>query len=170
MKKINREIKNGREITNVRIRVLKRCEIPKAAAVYALAWRKANVGEEWTGATAEKFFEYFLRRQRDLFFVAVYKGKVVGGIVGDIVPWWDGPHLSDTEIFVHPKFQRRGIARLLLLAILKKAIRKYQINTLEGFADVKSRFPLEWYNRIGWERTRWVHIAGDPKKMLEKLQ
>lgn len=163
-------LKNKKEATQpVEVKLLKHSEIPEAAVVYAEAWKKANVGEKWTSVAAKKFFEYFFRRQKALFFVASCEGKVVGGVVGEIVPWWDGAHLSNTELFVHPKFQNRGIAKLLLRATLRKAIRKYKITAFEGIADNQSEFPMRWYNRIGLKRTRWTHVSGDPKEMLRKL-
>ncbi|MBI4176413.1 MAG: hypothetical protein HY518_04355 [Candidatus Aenigmarchaeota archaeon] len=38
----------------------------------------------------------------DLQIVAEYNGKPVGAFVAGIKPWWDGNHLADGEIFVHP--------------------------------------------------------------------
>ncbi|MBO7504680.1 GNAT family N-acetyltransferase [bacterium] len=52
---------------------------------------------------------YWYDRQPDLFFVAEVDGRVVGGIVSGIKPWFDGNRLVDGELFVDKKYQERHL-------------------------------------------------------------
>jgi len=69
----------------------------QGASSYATAFNRAGVGENWEQEQTEKYFEFCLKRQDDLFFVAILDDKVVGGIMGEI------QRLS-TEFFVYYRF------------------------------------------------------------------
>ncbi len=151
------------------IRPLKKEELPVVASVYTQSFNQAGIGEEWTQKKAEEFMGWWFKHQHDLFFVAVYKEKLVGGVVAGIKPWWDGQHLVDLELFVHPDFQKQGIGKELVKIILREAIRKYEIVEFECLADKTHEFPLGWYKKTGMEETSLTHISGKPKKILENL-
>jgi len=151
------------------IRLVKKEEISAVVSIYAEAFNKAGIGEEWTQRKAEEFMNWWFEHQPDLFFVTIYKEQLVGGIVAGIKPWWDGKHLVDGELFVHPDFQRQGIGKGLVRTLLKEAIRKYEIVEFEGLVDKGHEFPLSWYREIGMKETSLVHIAGNPKEILKKL-
>jgi len=51
----------------------------------------------------------------------------MGGFVAGIKPWWDGNHLVDGEIFIHPKFQKKGFGKLLSKYMYETAIKKYNV-------------------------------------------
>lgn len=89
------------------IRLLQESDLPKVGEIYARAFEKANIGEQWTPKSAEKFMRYWFNRQSDLFLIAESEGKVVGGIVAGIKPWWNGNHMVDGELFVDPEIQKK---------------------------------------------------------------
>lgn len=151
------------------IRPLKKEEISAVASIYTEAFNKAGINEKWTQEKAEEFMNWWFKHQPDLFFVAIYKGQLIGGIVAGIKPWWTGRNLVDGELFVHPDFQKQGIGKELLRALLEEAIRKYEIIEFESLADKSHEFPLSWYRKLGMGETTLVHIAGKPKDILKKL-
>lgn len=158
------------DLTGVEIIPIEEGQIPSAARVFLEAFNTADVGEKWTQETAGEYLHHLWEKQPYLFFVAVHNGAVIGGMSGGIKPWWDGNHVTDTEIFVHPEFQNQGIAKSLLKKILQVAITSYDAVEFEGVANAQHKFPMEWYERIGMTPTGWNHIAGNPREMQEKLQ
>lgn len=155
----------------IKVKLLSKKNVAETAGVYRLAFKKADVGERWDQASAEKYIQHCLEKQPDLFFVAISEEEIIGGVAGEIKPWWDGIHLAETELFVHPNHQGKGVAKMLLAKVLEEAIKKYNIQSFEGIADGKRhKFPMEWYKRIGFEESGWVHIWGSPKEMLSKLK
>lgn len=87
------------------IRPVNRKELFLLADIYKTAYNSLNIGENWDNDSALKLIKHLYDEQKDLFFVAKENGIPVGGIVALLKPWWDGNHLTDGEIFVHPKFQ-----------------------------------------------------------------
>ena len=149
------------------IKLVRKEEISMVASIYLEAFNKAGINEKWTQEKAEEFMGWWFDHQPDLFFVALHKEQIVGGIVAGIKPWWAGQNLVDGELFVQPNFQRQGIGRGLLRALLKEAIRKYGIIEFESLADKSHEFPLSWYRKLGMTETTLVHIAGKPKEILK---
>jgi len=151
------------------IRLVKKEEISAVASIYTEAFDKAGITEKWTQGKAEEFMNWWFEHQPDLFFVAIHKEQLIGGIVAGIKPWWIGKNLVDGELFVHPDFQKQGIGKELLRALLEEAIRKYEIIEFESLTDKSHEFPLSWYRKLGMGETTLVHIAGKPKEILKKL-
>ena len=158
------------KISGVEIREIKEADIPEISTVYAEAFNNANLGEEWSQDTAKKFIEYWFNKQRDLFFLAIKEGNIIGGIVREIKPWWDGPRLVDYELFVKPEEQQQGIATQLMRQIIEGAIEKYGVTEIEGIVDGNSDFPQNWYKNIGIVTTGLVHISGDTHQVLQHLK
>ncbi len=154
---------------NINIRLILEEDLARTAEVYKRAFNEANVGEEWTQESAQKFILFWLKTQPDLFFIAEKDGAIVGGIVGLIKPVWDGNHLMDTEFFVISEFQGQGIGKKLLSKLLSEAINKYQITVFNGLTFKDAKFPLEWYKRIGLKESNLVYLEGNPKEILENI-
>lgn len=150
--------------------LIQKNQLSEIGQLYAECFNLADIGEHWEPADAEKFLTYLWQIQPDLFFVAMIKGQIVGGIAGVIKPWCDGPHIHEIELFVHPDHQRQGIATELTRLIITTAVEKYSIVEFEGIADGELHdFPLNWYKRLGANPTGLIHIAGKPLAMLKKL-
>jgi len=75
-----------------------------------------------------------------LAFAAEYDGKIVGAFFAGIKPWWDGNHLFDGEIFVHPDFQNKKIGKALFKRILEEAVKKYDAKIFDAFTFNGSEF------------------------------
>jgi len=154
---------------NYKIRLIKEDEIKKAGEVYALAFNTAQVGENWTDKTASTFLEFWYKKAKDLFFVAVKNNKIIGGIVGEIIPYAEGKYFADGELFVDPAFQNQGVAKKLNKKVISVAINKFGVKYLCWLANAKAKFPISWYEKIGMEKTRWILMDGEAKKVLKNL-
>mgnify|MGYP001581110235 CR=1 FL=1 len=97
-------------------------------------------------------------------------GKIVGGFIAGIKPWWNGNHLVDGEIFVHPEFQKKGVGNALSKIMFKRAIEKYDAKVWDTYT-FRGKFPLKWYKKLGFEEiNEWTMISGDIRKALGKLK
>jgi len=155
---------------NFEIRNIQEDEIEETARVYAAAFNKANIGENWTVESANKFISHWFKKQSDLFFIAINEKKILGGVVAEIVPYFKGNDLTHAELFVGPNFQGQGIAKKLLMSILEEAIKKYNVKFFSGIADKKEDFPIHWYQKLGMKKTRWIFVEGDANKILLNLK
>lgn len=91
---------------------------------------------------------FWFEGQPDLFLVAVHEDQIVGGAVAGIIPWWDGCHLSNAELFVHPDFQKRRIAKRLLKELLTKAVSKLWCRWVWGYCKWASWFSNEVVRKV----------------------
>jgi len=152
-------------------RLAKEEDLKALAQVYVDIYSVYDVGERWTLETAKKLIEYWYKRQPDLFFVAEDKGKIVGGFVTSVKPWWDGNHLYDEEIFVHPDYQESEVIKLLSKALYEEALRKYDVGLFHTWSFVKKGFHTDWYEGQGFELNKeWVLVHVNVKEALEKLK
>lgn len=141
----------------------------QGASAYAAAFNEAGVGENWEQEPTEKYFEYCLQRQNDLFFVAIFEDKVVGGIMGEIRRL-STEFLFITDLFVNPQFQGKGIAKQLFVKLLKTVKNNYpESKTVDTLADSTKPFPIGWYDKLGMHTTGWTHISGTIQEALTKL-
>lgn len=153
----------------LKIRKAKKSDLNKLSEIYAEVYRVFDIGERWTKGKAYKLLEYWLERQPDLAVVAEYNGNIAGGFVVGIKPWWDGYHLVDGEIFVHPKYQQQGIGAELFKYVFKLAIKKYGAVRFDTFTFRESP-ALRWYKSIGFrEIDEWAMVGGELKTVLRKL-
>lgn len=154
---------------NLMIRAINKKDLEILSEIYSRVYEVYDVGESWTKKSALKLLQYGLNRQPDLAFLAEVDGKIVGGLVAGVKPWWDGNHLVDGEIFVHPDYQKRGIGTELSKHLYKFAINKYDVVRFDTYT-FKKGFALEWYKKNGFEEIKeWVMISGVPKELLSYL-
>lgn len=154
----------------IKIRLLKKSEIPKLATVFMRAFNQSGFGDKWTQKTSEVYLKYWMKKQHDLFFVATENGQLIGGAVTEIAPWWFGNMMENTGLFVDPKHHKKGIGRLLLMALLKRCIDKYNAIVYSGLTTKKTKYPLAWYKKIGKHETDIVYTEGDAKEVLKNLE
>lgn len=135
------------------IRLVQKSDIDELAKIYKELYDNADIGENWTIERAYDLLVYWYDKQKDLFFVAIENGLPVGAIVSGVKAWFDGLRLVDTEIFVSSKCQKKHVGKNLMLAHLKEAKVKYNVNMIEfhTYGD-EDEFPQNWYNRIGFKK------------------
>jgi GNAT superfamily N-acetyltransferase len=155
---------------NVLIRPAGKLDLSALAQLYTRVYAHANVGENWTKEKAYLLLDDFLKKQPDLAFLAESNGKIVGGFFKTVKPWWDGNHLDNGELFVHPDFQRKGVGTKLCQTLLKKAVEKYNVSVLEIITFKKKPFPLEWYLSKGYKKSdNLIFLEGIAEDVLKKL-
>jgi len=148
----------------------KKEEVLQIAQIYVDAFASAP-SEHWTKETAENLLNYWFQKQPDLFFIAIDDNKIVGGITMGVKPWWDGNRLQDGELFVAPECQKQGVGKQLLKRVLKEAISRYQVSTLEGITFSSDSFPRTWYEKIGLKKSDdLIIVTGDCQKILSELE
>lgn len=154
----------------VNIRPLREEDLETLAQIYTEVYESFDVGERWDKENAHKLLSDLFNNQPNLAFVVESDGKIVGAFITGIKPWWDGNHLVDGEIFVHPDYQSKGIGRELFKVVFQTAIEKYDAKVCEGNTFRKPEFPKSWYKKLGFEEVEdWVIMSGDLKKALEIL-
>ena len=154
------------------IRLVKKEDIKLLAPIYKDLYDDADIGENWSIESAERLLNYWYDRQSDLFFVSEEDGKVVGGVVSGIKPWFDGNRLIDGEIFVSNEYQGRHIAKDLFTTHLKAAKEKYNAKVMEfhTYGD-ETEFPQNWYTRIGCKKDNELIIMnGNIDEIIDKLK
>ena len=155
----------------ISIRTATKDDLRNLGIIYKEAYNVISIGENWTDETAYKLLKHFYAKQPDLFFVAEVDGKIVGGIVSLLKPWWDGNHLTDGEIFVSPAFQGKGIGIQLIKHMFTEGLQKYQAISWDTFTHRVYEYPLKWYKQIGFQEiNKWVMITGDIKEVLKRLK
>lgn len=133
-------------------------DLEALSELYSRCMAGAPGDEQWSLPRARAFLAMWLQRQPDLFFVAEVDGRIVGGNVGDIKPYFDGPRFTDGEMFVEPAVRHLGVARALLQRRVTEACRLYGIVAMETLANGHSPTVLDWFTRLGFQRTEWVHM------------
>lgn len=156
------------KVAGIKIRSMRQKDLKYLAKIYVRSFKIYRF-EEWTEKTAYEMIKNHMKKQPDMSFVAEYMGKIAGAFVGGIKPWWDGNHLIDSEFFIDPQYQKKGIGTLLLKTILEKAKEKYGISTYEAIT-FNTKFPIRWYRSIGLEEMKdYILISGNASQILQKL-
>lgn len=154
----------------IKIRQIQYSDLEILANVYVKTYQVFDVGEHWTKETALDLLRYWFDRQPDLAFLAEEEGKIIGGFFAAIKPWWDGVHLVDGELFVDPDYQKRGVGTLLSKKMFSEAIEKYKARVWDTYTFKKTKHPLSWYKKQGFDENEdWVMISGDLKEAVERL-
>ena len=152
------------------IRLVKKEDLLPLAEIYKLAYNAINIGENWDSKSALKLIRHLFDQQKDLFFVAQEKEKIIGGAVALLKPWWDGNHLADGEIFIDSAFQGKRIGTQLLKRMFTEALKKYHAVSWETFTHRVYEYPLKWYKKLGFEEIKsWVMITGNVEKVLKNI-
>ena len=158
-------------VEGLRIRRVREEDVPVLGRLFRHVYTVTDVGEEWSLEAAEDLMAYFYRVQPDLCFLAELEGEIVGAFLGKIKPWCDGNRLTESEIFVSPEHQKKGIGRELAKTMYRAAIKQHQAKVFETFTFKKRKHPLSWYKKQGFkEEHNWVIIYADLEKALKFLE
>jgi GNAT superfamily N-acetyltransferase len=154
----------------MKVRHIQKQELPQVAEMYAECMNNAGIGEAWTKQTAKIYLEWFYNQKPDLFFVAINDEEITGALAALLKPYFHGNILIEPELFVHARFRNQGVGKILLIKLLEYAIKTYDIVDISAYADKNATFPLEWYKRLGFEESFWIHIGANPIEVLKKLK
>lgn len=154
-----------------KIRKAKPEDLKKLAPIYVDAYTSIEIGENWTEETAYKLLKHLFETQPDLSFVLEVNGELVGAINAIVKPWWSGNQITDGELFIDPKHQRKGLGKKLVKHLFKEAKKKYKATSWDTFTHVIYEHPLKWYKNMGFEEIQeWVMITGDIDTVLKNLE
>jgi GNAT superfamily N-acetyltransferase len=146
-------------------------DVDALTEMYVDIYEHIDVGEGWTRDTAREFMEYWLRSQPDLFFVGEVGGVVIGGIVANLKPWWDGRRLFDGEFFIDRQHQSKGYGSLLFKHLLEQAIRIYDAKYFEAITFADKEFPANWYVKLGLKKKEdRIVVEGNVSEILANLK
>lgn len=158
-------------MNNLKIRLVTQEDLQSLSKTYTVAYNALNIGENWTPETAHKLIKYLFEDQPDLFFAAEVDSKVVGGVVATVRPWWNGNHLIEGEIFIHPDYQKKGIGVKLIKKLFTTAKEKYGVVSWDTYTHTVYENPLAWYKSLGFEEIKhWTMITGNVNKVLKQIK
>jgi predicted N-acetyltransferase YhbS len=153
-----------------KIRKIEEKDIAGTAKVFSEAFNFADKEEGWNTETACEYVKYWMKRKPDLFFIVERGHEIVGGIAGDIKPFKGDITLTEVVLFVSPKYHKQGIAKKLVKEIIEESVEKYDVSTVDGIANSEVKFPMGWYERLGFKQTKWVYIEGKAEELLKNLE
>lgn len=160
-----------KNMEDVKFRLANHEDLKLLSGIYVIAYNSLKIGENWDNESAYKLIEYLFEDQPDLFFVGEVDGKVVGGIVATVRPWWDGNHLIEGELFIHPDYQKKKIGVRLVKKLFTVAKEKYQAVAWDTYTHKVYENPLAWYKNLGFEEIdNWTMITGNIDEVLKKIK
>lgn len=142
------------------------------ANLYSIIYLNINMGENWTYPTALSYMHYFYHYQPDLFICAYDDNIPIGAIMSTLKPYYDGLHLTETELFVSSDYRGQNIGKKLLEMHFELAISKYDASYIDAITYINHpKSPLDWYKKIGLEpNTNLVILNGKLDNCLKKLR
>lgn len=131
------------------LQLAKQEDLEPLAALFAESFTTADPEKPWDQEHAFKYLEYWLRKQPDMFYVALNDGELAGGLAVNIKPWRTGVRANDGVIFVATKFQKLEIGKILIKKVIGEAVEKYGVDMVEAVTFAGPDFPMDWYRRMG---------------------
>ena len=112
------------------IRVVNHNDIEELAGVMGQAYSEEPWNEAWVQEKAVRRVQSILCGFEALGLVAVEDGEIIGGLLGFVDPYADYDMFFVSEIFVAPKWKRKGVGCKLLSA-LEEQLKVKDIHTIE---------------------------------------
>ncbi len=144
-------------------------DLEALADIYASSMAGSPGDEQWSQESARAFLRMWLQRQPSLFFVAEVDGRLVGGTVCDLKPYFDGPRITDGEMFIAQTVRNLGVARALMCRQLDEAYYRFGVKTIESLANGESEVVMSWCARMSFQRTNWIHMEVPIVQLRERL-
>ena len=141
------------------------------ASLFSIIYLNIKTDENWTYDTALSYMQYYYHYQPDLFICAYDDGIPIAAIMSTLKPYWDGLHLTQTELFVSEDYRGQNIGKKLLQIQFELAIAKYHASNINAIAYIDHEAtPLSWYNSIGLEAvSNMTLLSGNLEECLKKI-
>lgn len=151
---------------------VKEKELPILASLYSVIYSNIKMGETWTYSTALSYMQYFYHYQPDLFICAYDDDIPIAAIMSTLKPYYDGIHLTETELFVSEYYRGQNIGKKLLEIHFELAIAKYNSSHIDAITYINNiNSPLNWYKKIGLEpNPNLVVLNGNLEDCLKKIR
>ena len=118
--------------------------------------------KEWDLPTAKAYLARNYEAFPEINFMAIHDSKesndeneLMGAVFCQLVPYYKGKMLFIDSLQVKPNFREQGVAKNLLLEVIKKA-KTINCNGFYLMADMRTDFPRKWYEGMGFEKTGWA--------------
>ncbi|MBN1462419.1 MAG: GNAT family N-acetyltransferase [Paludibacteraceae bacterium] len=108
---------------------------------------------------AREYIELNLGKIPNYSFMCLTDENLVGVLFARKATFITGESLFLDTIMVEPNSRKQGIAKKLFKTVILEA-RSNKIDHYHALADGRVTFPLKWYERMGFEKTGWVELAG----------
>jgi len=148
----------------IRIRNVTNEDLDDFVEIYREAYRGLEEYAYTRTRDIKSYFRWLMNRDRDGFFVAEIDDKPVGFVACDTnwISVFENEKVGEIhEIFVHPKWQGKGIGSALLLRALDYARSKGR-RLAELWVGVGNLKAKRFYEKFGFEESgswgRWIRM------------
>lgn len=124
---------------------------------------------EWDLPTAIKYLEQDFLNYPDLCLMALTDSdEVMGAVFCSISPYYKSEILYVDSLQVMENYRNLGVAKALLAEVFRRAKDRGLLGA-QFLADEGLEFPKGWYEKLGFERTRWVEYEADFSRIKTEL-
>ncbi len=111
----------------------------------------------------KKHFKEKLRSKDSFIYVAEYKGKLIGSLMGEVKNFSPIMKIKKmgqlSSIFVEKKYQRKGIGAEFI-KILIKEFKKRKLNYIRLEVNAHNSSAISFYRKVGFKDFRFILIRG----------
>ncbi|MBQ6381590.1 MAG: GNAT family N-acetyltransferase [Clostridia bacterium] len=141
--------------------VIQPCNInnlDRYAAIYAAAFSGEPWNDNWKAEDAEIHIKEIMESKQSYGLEYLVGGEVAGFILGTSMLFHYGRTFEINDLAVHPDYQKRGIAKLLLDRLLSDI--KAQGIVGVHLITAGNTFLTDFYGRYGFEEEKRVVLMG----------
>lgn len=109
---------------------------------------------------SDSYLQTLLRRDGLMFFVAMFEGKVIGGLTAHVLPsvYFESAEVYIYDLGVKTSFQRKGVGRKLM-ASLSEYCKEQGYKVFFVQADLADQHAMDFYQATGGQAERVVHYS-----------